>query len=123
MKWSNPGFLSLQKRHRVSLLSARLWLRHMLFWGGAVVVGLAATAFALGSDYAHTLFQRALAVSPWLPLLITPLILAGVAALTQRYFKGAEGSGIPQTIAAIRMEEGEARDRYCPCGWQQARRC
>lgn len=59
MKWSKPGFPSLQKRHRVSLLSARLWLRHMLFWGGAVVVGLAATAFALGSDYAHTLFQRA----------------------------------------------------------------
>lgn len=111
MKWSNPGFPSLQKRHRVSLLSARLWLRHMLFWGGAVGVGLAATAFAMGSDYAHTLFQRALAVSPWLPLLITPLTLAGVAALTQRYFKGAEGSGIPQTIAAIRMEEGEARDR------------
>lgn len=83
----------------------------MLFWGGAVGVGLAATAFAMGSDYAHALFQKILVVSPWLPLLVTPLALAGVAALTQRYFRGAEGSGIPQTIAAIRMPEGSDRDR------------
>jgi H+/Cl- antiporter ClcA len=109
-KWSKPRFPLLQKRHRVSLLSLRLWMRHMLFWGGAVVVGLAATAFAWGSDYAHMLFQKLLAISPWLPLLVTPLALAGVAALTQRYFKGAEGSGIPQTIAAIRMPDGADRD-------------
>ncbi len=111
MAWPRPRLPYVQKRHRVGLLSARLWLRHMLFWGGAVGVGLAATAFALASDYAHVLFGHVLAVSPWLPLLITPLTLAGVAALTQRYFKGAEGSGIPQTIAAIRMPNGPGRDR------------
>jgi len=88
----------------------RLWLRHMLFWSGAVGVGLAATAFALSGDYAHELFREVVAISPWLPLLVTPLTLAAVAALTQRFFKGAEGSGIPQTIAAIRMEEGSSRD-------------
>ena len=110
MNWPRPRFPYVQKRHRVSLLSARLWLRHMLFWSGAVVVGLAATAFALSSDYAQALFRHLLGISPWLPLVVTPLMLAGVAALTQRYFKGAEGSGIPQTIAAIRMQEGSARD-------------
>src|SRR5512139_2021406 len=110
MSWPRPRFPYVQKRHRVGLLSLRLWLRHMLFWGGAVGVGLAATAFALGSDYAQGLFRRVAAVSPWLPLLVTPLTLAGVAALTQRYFKGAEGSGIPQTIAALRMPEGGNRD-------------
>lgn len=110
MKWPRPRFPYVQKRHRVSLLSARLWLRHMLFWSGAVAVGLAATAFALSSDHAQALFRKLLAISPWLPLLVTPLTLAGVAALTQRYFKGAEGSGIPQTIASIRMPEGSDRD-------------
>src|SRR5512143_1477231 len=110
MSWPRPRFPYVQKRHRVGLLSLRLWLRHMLFWGGAVGVGLAATAFALGSDYSQGLFRRLVAVSPWLPLLVTPLTLAGVAALTQRYFKGAEGSGIPQTIAALRMPEGGNRD-------------
>ena len=111
MKWLRSRLPYIQKRHRVSLFSARLWLRHMLFWGGAVGVGLVATGFAWGSDYAHTLFKKMLEISPWAPLLITPLTLAGVAALTQRYFKGAEGSGIPQAIAAIRMPAGEARDR------------
>jgi H+/Cl- antiporter ClcA len=111
MEWPRPRLPYLQKRHRVGLLSGRLWLRHMLFWGGAVGVGLAATIFALASDHAHVLFGHVLAASPWLPLLLTPLTLAGVAALTQRYFKGAEGSGIPQTIAAIRMPDGPARDR------------
>lgn len=101
----------IQKRHRVSLFSTRLWLRHLLFWGGAVGVGLVATGFAMGSDYAHLLFKNLLAISPWVPLLVTPLTLAVVAALTQRYFKGAEGSGIPQTIAAIRMPDGAERDR------------
>ena len=28
-------------------------------------------AFALGSDYAHVMFRRMVAVSPWLPLLVT----------------------------------------------------
>jgi H+/Cl- antiporter ClcA len=111
MEWPRPEFPYIQKRHRVSLFSARLWLRHILFWGGAVGVGLAATAFALGSDYAHSLFKQMLAYSEWLPLLVTPLTLAAVAYLTQRFFKGAEGSGIPQTIAAIRMPEGSSRDR------------
>ncbi len=110
MNWPRPRLPYVQKRHRVSLLSARLWLRHMLFWGGAVAVGLAATVFALSSDYAQALFRQLLALSPWLPLLVTPLTLAGVAALTQRYFKGAEGSGIPQTIAAIRMQDDSRRD-------------
>jgi H+/Cl- antiporter ClcA len=110
MASSRPRFPYVQKRHRVGLLSLRLWLRHMLFWGGAVGVGLAATAFALSADYAHELFRRMAAVSSWLPLLVTPLALAGVAALTQRYFKGAEGSGIPQTIAALRMTEDGDRN-------------
>src|SRR5574340_1691321 len=105
MQKPRPRFPYVQRRHRVGLLSLRLWLRHMLFWGGAVIVGLAATAFALSSDRAHALFRQVIATSPWLPLLVTPLTLAAVAALTQRFFKGAEGSGIPQTIAAIRMPE------------------
>jgi H+/Cl- antiporter ClcA len=110
MQRPRPRFPTIQKRHRVGLLSVRLWLRHMLFWGGAVGVGLAATAFALSSDQTQVLFRKVVSISPWLPLLLTPLTLAGVAALTQRYFKGAEGSGIPQTIASIRMPEGSGRD-------------
>jgi H+/Cl- antiporter ClcA len=110
MKPPRLALPAMQKRHRASLFSLRLWMRRIVFWGGAVGVGLAATAFAVSSDYAHVVFRHLLGVSPWLPLLLTPLTLAGVAALTQRYFKGAAGSGIPQTIAAIRMPDGDGRD-------------
>jgi len=110
MTWFHTGFPYVQKRHRVGLLSRRLWVRHMLFWSGAVGVGLTATAFALSSNYAQMLFRLVVTAYPWLPLLITPLTFAGVAVLTRRYFKGAEGSGIPQTIAAIRMTDGHERD-------------
>ncbi|MEW6120171.1 MAG: chloride channel protein [Pseudomonadota bacterium] len=110
MKPSRLRLLRVRKRHRASLFSMRLWARRLVFWGGAVGVGLAATAFALANDFAHEVFRHLLAVSPWLPLLVTPLTLAGVAALTQRFFRGAAGSGIPQTIAALRMPDGPARD-------------
>jgi len=110
MKLLRPRLPRVRKRHRASLFSIRLWMRRLVFWGGAVGVGLAATAFALANDLAHEAFNHLLAISPWLPLLVTPLTLAGVAAITQRFFRGAAGSGIPQTIAALRMPDGQARD-------------
>ncbi len=99
-----------QRRHRVSLFSFRIWRRRLAFWGGAVVVGLTASIFALGGTYAQELFRRVLGWSHWLPLILTPLTLGLVAYMTQRYFKGAEGSGIPQTIAAIRMKNPEDQE-------------
>ncbi len=106
----SPKLPRMQRRNRVRLLSVRLWSRRILFWGAAIVVGLGASAFAFGGDYAHQLFARIYEISPWLPLVVTPLSMAAVAALTRRFFQGAEGSGIPQTIAAIRLEEGAVRD-------------
>lgn len=106
----SPRLPSLRRHHRIRLFSYRLWLRRLVFWGGAIGVGLAATAFALASDAAHAGFERLLAIAPWLPLLLTPLVFAGVAWLTRRYFRGAAGSGIPQMIAAQRLPEGAARD-------------
>jgi len=40
----------------------------------------------------------------WLPLILAPLGFAGVAWVTRRFFAGAEGSGIPQTIHALQPE-------------------
>ena len=87
------------------------WLRALLFWGGAVAAGATAVAFARGSDAALSFFHwagRRTALWPWLA---PPLGLALVAWLTQRVFPGTQGSGIPQTIAALSMSNREARDR------------
>ena len=72
-------------------------------------VGVAAVLFAIASEQVNTLFHRATGISMFLPLVICPVGLALVAWLTRRYFPGTEGSGIPQTIAALKLEDGTAR--------------
>jgi H+/Cl- antiporter ClcA len=44
-------------------------------------------------------------MSPYAPFLVCPAGLVLVSLLTRRWFRGAEGSGIPQSIAALQMRE------------------
>lgn len=81
-----------------------------MFWCGAISVGLAAVAFAVGSDFTNLYFHRLIAYSPYLPLIVTPLGLALVVAITRHFFPGSQGSGIPQSIAALGMQDAEARN-------------
>lgn len=97
------------RKTRSFWLSPRRWRRRLVFWGGSVAVGAAAVLFALGSDYAHQLFRGLLGASPYLSLVLTPAGLAGVVWLTRRYFPGSQGSGIPQTIAALDMDDPAQR--------------
>ena len=46
-----------------------------------------------------------LAISSYLPLLVTPLGLALIVYITRKYFPGAQGSGIPQVIASLDPKE------------------
>ncbi len=66
-----------------------------------MLVGLAATFFAEASEKANQLFKQLTTISPFLPLLVTPLGLMAVAWLTIKLFPGAQGSGIPQSLAAL----------------------
>jgi len=76
-----------------------------------VVVGVAAVLFARSSDLAFQLFHRLLAVSPWLPLALTPIVFAILAALTNGVLKATRGSGIPQVMAAIEIEDRDLSRR------------
>jgi H+/Cl- antiporter ClcA len=89
------------------LLSVPHWKSRMLLWGSAALVGVAAVAFAKLADLAQAALRVVLTASPWWPWLLAPLGFAGIAWLTGRYFRGAEGSGIPQTIFALRPDSGE----------------
>lgn len=94
---------------RKSLTSRRAWQTRLVFWSGAILVGLSAALFALASEYAQQLFKQMLAYSSYLPFVVSPLMLVAVAWLTQRYVPGASGSGIPQSIAALRLKTHPAR--------------
>jgi H+/Cl- antiporter ClcA len=90
-------------------LSPRIWIRRLLFWSGAIGVGGAAIFFAVSSEYANRLFLKAVTYSPFTPLILSPLGLALVVTITRNFFPGSQGSGIPQTIAALRMRELSSR--------------
>lgn len=93
------------------LLSPDAWKTRIVFWIGAVAVGVVSTAFAYASELANSWFHWLRSGSPYTPLIICPLGLAGVAFLTQRVFPGSQGSGIPQSIAALSMSEHSIRSR------------
>jgi H+/Cl- antiporter ClcA len=93
--------MHISRRSQHLLLSRPLWNRRLWFLGGAFLVGSASIAFALGASWANGIFQGLLAWNRALPLLLTPLAFAAIAWCTQRFFPGAQGSGIPQTIAAL----------------------
>jgi H+/Cl- antiporter ClcA len=89
------------------LLSYRHWQARLLMWGAAAAVGAAAVAFAKIADVAQWGLKRVIGVEPWAPWVLAPAGFFLIAWLTRRYFRGAEGSGIPQTIFAIRRDSGE----------------
>jgi H+/Cl- antiporter ClcA len=94
------------------LLTYRHWKSRFLMWGAACVVGAAAVAFAKIADVAQWALKRLLGVSPLTPWILAPLGFFTVAWLTRRFFRGAEGSGIPQTIFAIRSDAGALGESF-----------
>jgi len=83
------------------------WKRRLVFWSGAVCVGLVAIIFAIAAEQANTQFHKLLTISHFLPLLVTPLGFAMIVFITQKYFPGSQGSGIPQTIASLDPKESK----------------
>jgi len=87
------------------------WRRRVVFWGGAIATGAVAVGFALGSELAIGVFERARSQWPWWPFVGAPAGLALAVWVTRRWLPGAEGSGIPQTIAALSLPTEAERDR------------
>lgn len=91
--------------------TVRKWRRRIVFWSGAIAIGAGAVLFAAGSDLAMDLLTRLRKPFPWWPYVAAPLGISLCAWLTQKVFVGAEGSGIPQTMAALTLSMEEGRDR------------
>jgi H+/Cl- antiporter ClcA len=90
-------------RHaRRALLSGEIWRERAGTWLAGAAVGTAAVGFAWLVDEATLLMHAGLEWSPWLPLLVTPIAFAVIAAFTARFFPAAAGSGIPNAMAALR---------------------
>lgn len=97
--------------YRRTLLSLSHWKTRLVLWTGAVLVGAVAAAFSLAGDYVAEWQILLRDHSRYLPLLLTPAGLMLAAWLTRRFFPGAEGSGIPQTIASLESSDRDVRSR------------
>ncbi len=83
----------------------------LVAWHGRIVVlmaaataGLVVVFFAKATEYAIDLFFSMQRQHWWLPLILTPIAGMLIVWITSRWFKGAGGSGIPQTITALHQE-------------------
>jgi H+/Cl- antiporter ClcA len=99
----------------LSILTARrtrsLWRRYGIFWLGAIMVGVVAVYYARLIDYGFGLFNEARQDHVWLPLIITPAAAALCVFVTRKFFRGSEGSGIPQVIAVLHSPTSAAGGR------------
>lgn len=82
--------------------------REIVFWAGALLVSLVALVFARAADLADAAFRAVIAQHPYAILAMAPCGLAFAVWLTRTVFPGAQGSGIPQVIAAAEMQDPAA---------------
>ena len=97
------------RRPRRLLFSGPRWRQQAVFWGGGLSIGIIAVAFAKIADFAYDLLKVVTGWSPYAMLLVAPLGFGLLVLLTERFFQGSQGSGIPQTIAARQIVSPEGR--------------
>ena len=92
-------------------LSSFRWQTRIKLWLAALCAGLVVVSFAKLAELALELFGLLSSGRPWAPFVLAPSLGMLTVWLTQRYFPGAQGSGIPQVIAATRLAgKGRAVD-------------
>ncbi|MFJ7353198.1 chloride channel protein [Phyllobacterium sp. NPDC097923] len=94
--------------------NTRVWRPRLVFWAGAIAIGVISVLFAKLADLAQETFHGVIGTSGWttfLPLIITPLGFIFCAYMAYSFFPNAQGSGIPQAIAARHLNDHEDRVR------------
>ncbi|MCL1886709.1 MAG: chloride channel protein [Betaproteobacteria bacterium] len=76
--------------------------QHVLLWlSASILIGLTSVGLAIAGDYAYKANLWLQEKLHWWLLVFVPAAFALFVWLTNRYFPGIQGSGIPQTIAVI----------------------
>ena len=88
-----------------SLLSVSAWKQRLVFWCGAILVGLLIVAMTLLSEWAAETYRQLSQRFFWFDFVIAPIGLSITAWLTFRFFPGSERSGIPQVKAALEISD------------------
>jgi H+/Cl- antiporter ClcA len=105
-KSSNPRLQALLGHE---FFAPHQWKRRLVLWFGAVLVALAAILFAKTSVWSYQVFLRILDYGVWIPLLLTPIVFGLLAWVTEGKFRATRGSGIPQVIGTLHIEDESFR--------------
>lgn len=92
-----------------SRLAFKRWTRRTIFLIGGLSVGAVALLMARLADIAQAKFDQFLLLAPHLALVVTPLGFGVAALLARNVFPNSQGSGIPQVIAALQLEDQHRR--------------
>ncbi|MDO8846260.1 MAG: chloride channel protein [Methylicorpusculum sp.] len=87
----------------VSYLSLIAWKHRLVFWIGAIVVGLVIVVLTWLSEWTTQTYHALSLHYPWFQFIIPPIGMGLTAWLTFRFFPGSERSGIPQIKAALEL--------------------
>lgn len=85
------------------LFSVAGWKQRLVFWLGAILVGLLIVTMTLFSEWVGETYRSIALRYPWFNFVIAPLGLSLTAWLTFRFFPGSERSGIPQVKTALEI--------------------
>jgi H+/Cl- antiporter ClcA len=91
------------------LIQMARWRREIIFILGGLLTGVVAAGFAVLANLATRGFTRIEEAWHYAPLLLTPAGFAVSIYLTTRVFPNAQGSGIPQAIAAREIDDQPRR--------------
>jgi len=106
-----PSARQVAQRTQHALLSRSLWRARLVVWAGGAAIGVMAALFAKSADLALAALHSMTRTAFWLPYVLAPVGFCALSFLTRRYFAGAEGSGIPQTIFALTPQAGVTGER------------
>lgn len=84
-------------------LSFIAWKQRLVFWLGAIFVGLVIVAMTLLSEWAAQTYRILAQNYPWFRFVVPPLGMGITAWITFRFFPGSERSGVPQVKTALEI--------------------
>lgn len=89
----------------VHLFSYIAWKQRLVFWLGAIMVGLVIVMMTMLSEWAAQTYRILALQYPWFHFVIPPVGLGFTTWLTFRFFPGSERSGIPQVKTALEFAD------------------
>lgn len=92
------------------MFSGQAWRGYLVVALGGIAAGLGALYFCGVEIFTYRYLRQWHHEYPWLAFIIMPALLILIIYLRDHFFKGTDGTGIPQTIAALKLRDGPARD-------------